>query len=51
MPSARPLGAYVGVASLIDVEGEGEVEVYLFLLERVARLESELQALALIEEV
>ena len=51
MPSARPLGAYVGVASLIDVEGEWEVEVYLFLLERVARLESELQALALIEEV
>ena len=51
MSSARPLGAYVGVASLVDIEGEWEVEVYLFLLEGVAGLEPQLQGLAIVEEV
>ena len=51
MSSARPLGAYIGVASLVDVEGEGEVEVYLLLLEGVAGLESQLQGLTFVEEV
>ena len=51
MSSTRPLGAYVGVASLVDIECEGEVEVYLLLLEGVAGLESQLQGLAFVEEV
>ena len=51
MSSARPLGTYICVASLVDIECEGKIEVYLFLLECVAGLEPQLQSLAVVEEV